>query len=209
MTSGGSKTFTITPNTGYRVADVTVDGQSVGAVAGYTFSNVVANHTITATFAANVVTYVITAAVSGAGGVISPSGVSSVTSGGSKTFTITPNTGYRVADVTVDGQSVGAVAGYTFSNVVANHTITATFVTNNVTYVITAAVSGTGGSISPSGSSSVSQGGSKTFTIKPKTGYRIAGVMVDGKSVGAIASYTFRNVTANHTISATFKRWWW
>ena len=86
-------------------------------------------------------------------------------------------------------------------------TVTATFNANIVSYGITAAVSGTGGVISPSGSLSMSQGGSKTFIIKPKTGYRIAGVIADGKSVGAIASYTFRNVTVNHTISATLKRW--
>jgi hypothetical protein len=50
----------------------------------------------------------------------------------------------------------------------------------------------------------VSYGGIKTFTITPKTGYRIAGVVVDGKSVGAVTRYTFSNVTANHTIAATF-----
>ncbi len=77
-----------------------------------------------------------------------------------------------------------------------------------MTYVITASVSGTGGTISPSGTSSVSSGGSKTFTITPKTFYRIANVMVDGKSIGAVTQYTFSNVTANHTISATFTFKW-
>jgi hypothetical protein len=85
-------------------------------------------------------------------------------------------------------------------------TVTATFNTSIVTYVITATVNGTGGAISPSGRSSVSYGGSKTFTITPKTGYRIAGVIVDGKSVGAVTKYTFSNIAANHTIIATFKK---
>ena len=138
--------------------------------------------TITATFNTSIVTtYSITATVSGTGGAISPSGTSSVSSGGSKTFTITPQTGYRIASVIVDGKSVGAVTNYTFSNVTANHTITATFTANIMTYAITASVSGTGGTISPSGTISVSSGGSKTFTITPKTGYRIASVIVDGK----------------------------
>ncbi len=85
-------------------------------------------------------------------------------------------------------------------------TITATFNKSIGTYVISATVNGTGGAISPSGTSSVSYGGSKTFTITPKTRYRIADVTVDGKSVGAVTRYTFSNVTANHTIAAAFKR---
>ena len=50
---GGSQTFTITPDTGYWIANVLVDGISVGAVSSYTFTNVMANHTITASFASN------------------------------------------------------------------------------------------------------------------------------------------------------------
>ncbi len=53
MNYGASQTFTITPNTDYHVADVLVDGVSVGAVTSYTFSNVIANHTISASFALN------------------------------------------------------------------------------------------------------------------------------------------------------------
>jgi predicted small secreted protein len=61
-----------------------------------------------------------------------------------------------------------------------------------------------GGSISPSGSTSVSYGSSRTFTIKANRGYHVADVLVDGKSVGARSRYTLNNVTANHTISALF-----
>lgn len=64
-------------------------------------------------------------ASAGSGGSISPSGSVSVAYGGSQTFTITPNPGYRVRDVLVDGVSVGAVKSYTFSNVQAAHTIEA------------------------------------------------------------------------------------
>jgi hypothetical protein len=51
---------------------------------------------------------------------------------------------------------------------------------------------------------SVSYGSSQAFTITPATGYSVAAVTVDGTSVGAVTSYTFSNVTANHTIAATF-----
>ncbi len=64
---------------------------------------------------------------SGANGIISPSGTTSVASGGSQTYTITPNSGYQIADVLVDGASVGIVSTYTFNNVIAPHSISATF----------------------------------------------------------------------------------
>ena len=62
------------------------------------------------------------------------------------------------------------------------------------------------GSISPSGTVTVKRDGSQPFTITPNSGYQIADVKVDGTSVGAVASYTFENVTANHTIEATFEK---
>jgi len=61
-----------------------------------------------------------------------------------------------------------------------------------------------GGSISPSGSVSVEKGKDKTFTFKPKEGYIISDVLIDGKSVGAVDSYTFKNMDATHTIKVVF-----
>lgn len=77
-----------------------------------------------------VITYTITA-TAGANGSISPSGLVTVSNGGFQQFTITPNTGYYITDVRVDGLSVGAVSSYTFSNITANHTITASFAHND------------------------------------------------------------------------------
>ncbi len=71
------------------------------------------------------------------------------------------------------------------------------------TFTITASP-GAGGTISPSGSVSVNYGASQSFTITPNAGYVLADVLVDGVSVGAVTSYTFTNVTANHTITASF-----
>ena len=193
---GSNTTFTITPNTGYSIASVVVDSVSVGAVTSYTFSNVIAAHTITATFALN--TYAITV-TQGANGTITPgSGV--VSYGSSTTFTITPNTGYSIANVVVDGTSVGVVPSYTFINVIAPHTITATFSNNTYTITVT---QGANGTITP-GTGVVSYGSSTTYTITPSTGYSITSVLVDGVSAGAVSSYTFSNVTANHTITASF-----
>ncbi|MGI6628558.1 MAG: immunoglobulin-like domain-containing protein [Bacillota bacterium] len=73
-----------------------------------------------------------------------------------------------------------------------------------VYYTISAAA-GPGGTISPK-SASVASYGSQTFTITPDEGYEIEDVLVDGKSVGVVASYTFERINKKHTISAIFKK---
>ncbi len=70
-------------------------------------------------------------------------------------------------------------------------------------WTITAS-SGLNGSISPSGAVTVDGGGNQAFTIVPSTGYYNSDVLVDSVSVGQQSSYTFSNVAADHTISATF-----
>ena len=73
-------------------------------------------------------------------------------------------------------------------------------------YYTIKATAGTGGSISPSGSISVREGRDKTFTITPDKGYAVFNVKIDGKSIGAMKSYTFENVKRAHTIEASFTR---
>ena len=68
------------------------------------------------------------------------------------------------------------------------------------------ASAGANGTISPVGWTSVGEGGEQTFTITPDAGYAVAKVLVDGRSVGAVTSYTFRNVTQDHTIEAVFMK---
>lgn len=68
------------------------------------------------------------------------------------------------------------------------------------------ASAGVNGTISPVGWTSVGEGGEQTFTITPDAGYAVAKVLVDGRSVGAVTSYTFRNVTQDHTIEAVFMK---
>lgn len=146
-------------------------------------------------------TYTITTAVEG-NGAISPSGTVIVEEAASQTFQITADSGYGVSDVLVDGTSVGALSEYTFENVTTNHTITAKFIQ---AYAITASAE-ENGSISPSGAVSVNQGASQAFAITANDGYAVNDVLVDGASQGAVSSYTFEAVAADHTIAASFKR---
>ena len=68
------------------------------------------------------------------------------------------------------------------------------------------ASAGANGTISPAGWCSVVENGSQTFTFTPDKGYTVAKVLVDGKSVGAVKSYTFKNVTKDHTIEVIFMK---
>jgi hypothetical protein len=146
-------------------------------------------------------THTITA-TAGVHGSIAPSGTVTVNTGKDQSFTVTPETGYRISDVVVDGGSVGVVSRYTFTYVTADHTISATFV-SNPSFTISASA-GANGSIAPAGDTAVLQGGSVAYTITPNAGYRVANVVVDGVSAGSMTTYTFTNVTANHTITASF-----
>ncbi len=105
----GTMRYTVSPNTGITRSDSLT-------VAGNVF-------TVSENGSA---AYIITSSA-GSGGTISPSGQVSVPAGGGQTFTITPNSGYKVANVNVDGVSKGSITSYTFSSVSANHTIAAFF----------------------------------------------------------------------------------
>ena len=73
-------------------------------------------------------------------------------------------------------------------------------------YYTIKATAGAGGSISPSGSISVREGRDQTFTITPDKGYAVSNVKIDGKSIGAVKSYTFENVSRTHTIEVIFMK---
>jgi hypothetical protein len=86
-----------------------------------------------------------------------------------------------------------------------------------------ASSAGSGGNIAPNGEVTVSAGFSESYTIQPDANYHIADVKVDSISVGSVTSYTFKNLDADHTITASFnadaddtpsiapprRRWWW
>jgi len=116
------------------------------------------------------------------------------------TLTATPDAGSVFG-----GWSGGGCAGTgtCVMDMSANKAVTAVFIA--ATYTIRAQ-SGTGGSISPAGAVPVKGGSDLTFTITANPRYRIADVTVDGVAAGAVSTYTFRNVTANQRITATFKR---
>ena len=207
--TGSTVVYTITPATGYDIADVTVDNVSVGAVATYTFENVTADHAIAATFSAQQFTITATA---GANGTITPSGVQTVAYGATPTFTVTADAGYEIDEVRVDGQVVTLTNGaYTFAAVAADHEIFAAFKVKSYTITVTDPNNGT---ITPNGVITVNHGATPTFTVTPATGYDVTAITVNGSNVIADAqatvmgayTYTFPAVTANRTLTATMTK---
>ncbi|MBE0652344.1 MAG: hypothetical protein IH594_01020, partial [Bacteroidales bacterium] len=175
---GKDQSFTITPASGYEVDKVTVDGSNKGAITTYTFTRVSNDHTISATF--KPIPFTIDASA-GVNGSINPEESIKVNPGSSQSFTITPDEGYMIKDVLVDGTSAGAVAGYTFSSVSADHSIVASFIIK--TYEINTLITGNG-SVNPEGPLTVNHGSGQTFSILPEPGNKIQDVLVNGISVG-------------------------
>jgi hypothetical protein len=190
--------YAITPAEGYHVADVLVDGVSAGSITSYDFVNVTANHTISASFALSEFTITPSA---GAHGSITPTETQRIVPGGSATFTVSADSGYHIADVVVDGASVGPVAQYTFSDLAADHTIVASFAID--TFRVTPTWTGPG-SVSPGTAQYVDRGSSLRMTMYPNARSYLVGTLVGTTSVGASATYDFTNVTTEQTLTAMF-----
>ncbi len=196
-------TLSATPNPGYEFTGFTGDINT--SQNPYQF-NITKPISVVANFKKSTVpTYTITASATGSGK-IEPSGTISVPQGGSQTFLITPNQGFHIDRILVDGNPVANSSTYTFSNVTANHTISVTFAINSATTYTINASAGAGGTINPSGKITANKGASQTFTITANSGYAISDVLVDGSSKGKISTYTFSNITANHQIYASFEK---
>ena len=275
---GSNYALTFTPEANYQVADVVVDGVSVGAVNSYEFINITENHIVAVTFEATM--YTLTATSNAEGCTITPA-TTTVQAGSNVSYTLSAASGYHLLNVIANGEEVTVTNNaFTITDVQSDYTIFANFVPNYVTVTVdqpahatitpgtqtyaygatpsymivpevgyevvsvtagnavvavtynngigtftlaalqqditlTATTSikkfeitvtqGANGTIAPGTHTNVEYGSNKTFTITPNQYYVIADVIVDGSSRGALNSYTFYNVTGNHTITAVFE----
>ncbi len=158
-----------------------------------------ANKVVTATFTPNPPTYyTLTMGIVGSGVVTPGVGAHSYLSGAVATLSASPATGWNFEGWTGDLESSDNPALLTMDG---NKDVTANFGAD--TFLITP-TAGAGGQILPATPQSVAYGDAITFTVVPATGHHVVDVGVDGVSQGALGSYTFNNVTADHTITATF-----
>lgn len=278
MPYGSNYSLTITPADNYQVADVVIDGVSMGAITSYEFINITANHNVVVTFEA--IMYTLTATSNIDACTITPA-TTTVQAGSNVAYTLTVANGYHLVNVVANGEEVVVTNNaFTISDVQSDYTIFANFASNYVTVTVdqpehatitpgtmtyaygatpsymivpevgydvvsvtagnavvpvtynngigtftldalqqditlTATTSikkfeitvtqGANGTIAPGTQTNVEYGTNKTFTITPNDYYVVADVIVDGSSRGALSSYTFYNVTGNHTITAVFE----
>jgi hypothetical protein len=203
VSAGANQTLIATANANYAVNQWLLDG-SVVQTGGtsYTLSNIQAAHSVQVTFAP--IQYTLNASA-GSGGSISPNGIFSVNAGASQTFTATANASYVVNQWLLDG-SVVQTGGtsYALNNIQAGHAVQVTFTYATTQYTISASA-GSGGSINPSGSFTVSAGSNQTLTATANANYIINQWYVDSTvmQVGG-TTYTIYNIQAGHSVEVTF-----
>jgi hypothetical protein len=213
VNSGSTVNLVATAASGYQFVNWTEGATVVGTSPSYSFA-AAGNRTLVANFAVvQATTYTVTTSVSPASsGTVTGGGT--VNSGATVNLVATAASGYQFVNWTEGATVVGTSPSYSFA-AAGNRTLVANFAIE--THTITPAAV-TNGSISPAAGVAVNHGASQTFNITANTGYHVADVLVDGVSVGVVAtssaissttevpatSYTFTNVTASHTISAVF-----
>lgn len=213
---GSSANYVISPETGYRIKEILVDGVSIsitaadGASQNYQFDDIQKDHTISATFEQRMFKISV---YCGENGKIDPGYNDDYAYGSSVNFVITPDNGYSIKEVLIDGApSTKAKENgqYTFANIRANHDIEVSF--ENVTFTIISSV-GEGGTMSPNQTTTTKNWGEDyEITFTPNAKYVISAIIVDGERVGLSGvdltkayTYTFSKIVANHIISCRFE----
>ena len=201
--AGTEITLTAAPNEGYHFKEWQVEAPAGLAITNNKFTMPDGNVEVKAIFEKDVPTeYTVT--FDGNGG--TPSVGSMITTDGK--LAPLPDASRR-GSYSFDGwytEKSGGTEVTTATVFSANTTVYAhwTYTGNGYNYYTIKATAGAGGSISPYGNVSVREGRDQTFTITPNKGYAVSNVKIDGKSIGAVKSYTFENVRRTHTIEVIF-----
>ena len=218
--AGSDETFVFTPQSGYVLDAVTLDGIPV-SISGnsYTLTDIQADHALHATFRKpsppssggggdGAPTYTITIPAAD-NGRASPTGKVTAEYGESFTIYFYPDEGYMLNQVLVNGTEVSPGSGsYTFT-VTGDAAVKGSFKLKTVTPPIVtrtiAATAGSNGSVSPAGITTVARGGDLRIYFLPDDGYEVDTVTVNGVEADAEAHWHFINVQTDHSIHVTFK----
>lgn len=214
---GSSKVFTITPDEGYRIWSISLDGVEVPVTAAsgksqrYTISNINSDHILSIRFVTSVLKIT---GIAGPNGAVNPNELE-VEYGSFASVSVVPNEGYEISAIYVDGKAItdpiskgGVAQNVSFESVTEDHEVRATF--TRIQLKITASA-GEGGTISPSGEILCDFGSTVSFDIIPSERKTIDKIFVDGSEVavtvteGDSQTYVFENIKDSHTIQATFK----
>lgn len=196
LTHFDSLTYLITPEEGYKIKDVLVNGESLGAVLSYTFKDVEEDQVLRVEFekikhSVNVIV--------GENGSADFVGSKEVDYGSDLTLNITPSELFQIDFIKVNGKSESVSSALTIT--IKADTIIEIAFKQTVFEISTS--SSENGTVTPS--ARVEKGGSQTVEFSPSLGYKIKDVKIDGVSIGIVSSYTFENVDKNHTVSVEYE----
>lgn len=215
---GSSKVFTMTPDEGYRIWSITLDGVDIPVTAAsgssqrYTLSDINSDHILSVKFVTSVLKIT---TVAGSNGSIRPNELE-VEYDSFASVSIVPNEGYEIASIYIDGVKVddskvakgGVAQNVSFEHVTEDHVVRATF--SKIKLTISASA-GEGGLISPAGEIGCEYGATVSFDITPDPQKTIDKIYVDGAEVaitvteGDKQTYVFENIKESHTIVVSFK----
>ena len=199
---GSNITLNATPNKGYKFDCWKENDKNVSSSPSFQINNITTNRTFTACFARNEYKISLSAYPEKAG-VVEGAGYYAVGKDG--VIKATPVEGYEFVNWTENGVPFSTSNKVTVSKIGKDYNFVANFKKKDVKmYTMLSAVTSNHGVILPSGNTQAQQGSSLVYTIAANDGYRISNVAVDGKQVGAVSSYTFNNINANHQIAVAF-----
>ncbi len=200
---GSNMTLRATANSGFVFKEWREGDRVLSNSTVYELQNVTSNRDITAVFE-QIDFKLAVSAYPNYSGVTTGTGV--YRKGTNITVTAAPVAGYVFSCWTINGDIVSKDAKFTLKGIDKDISLVAVFTDPKANkFTITSAASA-GGSISPAGSVQIQGGTSVIYKMTPKSGYRISNVAVDNVLVGAVNSYTFSNVNANHTIAVAFEK---
>ncbi|MDF9867759.1 hypothetical protein OKW22_001337 [Bacilli bacterium PM5-3] len=203
INQGENKTIAYSPNDGYEVKSIIVDGNSVDKQTyknSYSFTNVSSNHSINVEFKKkkfNIDTHV-------DNGTITKK--STIEYGNNKTVKYLPNIGYQIKSIIVDGNYVDKKTfekSYVFSNIKSHHSISVKYEKKFYT-IKTSSLNG-----EITSSTNVEHGKNKKIYFKPNDGYSTGSIVVNEKEIKFdknVSFYLFENVTSNMTIHVGFNK---
>lgn len=200
---GESMTLEAIAKEGYRFDSWTEDGKIISTDSRMQLHNITEPRSITAMFSQYKCKLSLACSPADMGGV---SGQGVYDKGSNVKITAVPIQGCKFTGWVENGGIVSTEKEYVINALSRDRYLVAHFEKEQVRYyTIGAAVSSSNGTITPGGNSKVAEGAGLLYAITPRSGYVIQDVYVDGKSVGAVSSYRFTDVRAEHTISADFK----
>ncbi len=201
---GGKMTITAKANSGYKFEGFTENKKTISKAASLELNNITEDRKITAVFSRDTCMVDITVSPQDTGKV---EGAGKYNKGSKAELKAKAYDGWEFKGWSINGQMVSNDAKYTIDKIKNDVNIVANFMKKDVpTYKLVSGIATAGGSIVPSGDYIVQQGGSVTYNIVPQNDYRITSVIIDGKNIGAVSSYTFNNVKGGHTITAAFEK---